>query len=66
MLETLLKILSWDLPAPEIYLEEDGDLCVEWPAASVSINKNGGINWAGSGKHGKDIEEVKELLCQAS
>lgn len=69
MLETLLKkILTWDLPSsPEILLEEDGDLCLDWNGKiSVSINKNGNVNWAGYGEHGTDIDELARLLGKAA
>jgi hypothetical protein len=46
MLATLLQILRWDGPAPEIMLESDGDICLDWTRASVSINENGGVAWA--------------------
>jgi hypothetical protein len=63
MLETLLKILAWDLPAPEILLENDGDICLDWPEVSVSINKEGGVSWAIlHGEHGTDIDVLKDFL----
>jgi len=66
MLETLLKILSWDLPAPEILLEEDGNLGLDLAdlGASVSIGKEGGVNWAilEPKAHGTDIEELQRIL----
>jgi hypothetical protein len=65
MLETLLLILSWDLPAPEILLEEDGDICLNWINCTVSINKNGGLSWAKlAGPHGTRIDELKKLLME--
>lgn len=69
MLETLLLILSWNLPAPEILIEDDGDLNLDWSelAASVSINKSGGVAWAISKNrlHGTDIEILRRELEQA-
>ena len=64
MLETLLKILTWDLPSPEICLEEDGDLSLDWRDASVSINRDGNVNWAilSLKKHGTDLSELQRLL----
>lgn len=74
MLETLLKLLSWDfLPAPEILLEENGDLNLDWSFpcgnlsyASISINKDGGVAWAmqskGDSIHGDDLEEFKRIV----
>lgn len=66
MLETLLKILSWDLPAPEILIEEDGDICLDWSQVmSISINESGGVNWAIDDiGHGNDIEELERLSKQ--
>ena len=66
MLETLLKILSWDLPSPEILLEEDGDLGLDWPGVSISINKDGGVSWAflEEKRHGTDFDELRELLLK--
>jgi len=67
MLETLLEILRWDNPhgAPEILLEEDGCLCLDWSnvQASVSIHPNGKISWAIVGKgHGTDIVEFRRAM----
>ena len=80
MLETLLTLLGWGLPAPEIRLEEDGDILLDWAGAdlvvvalSVSINSGGATNWVvtlggqpGSTKHGTDINELRELLTSCS
>lgn len=69
MLEALLTILRWDLPSPEIGLEEDGDIWLDWSGkVSVSINKNGGISWAilSPKCHGTDINELHELLTKAN
>lgn len=66
MLETLLKILSWDLPAPEIHLEEDGDLGLDYgPNIWVCISPDGKVNWSilEPSAHGTDIEELERLLC---
>lgn len=69
MLETLRKILSWDLPSPEILLEEDGCLCLDWLEnsgtwVSVSIHPNGGVSWAGINpqRHGSDLKELQNYL----
>lgn len=64
MLDTLLKILSWDLPSPEILLEEDGDLGLDWPGVWVSINKDGVVNWSilSTRQHGTDIDELHTLI----
>jgi len=66
MLETLLTILAWDIPAPEIFLEGDGDIGLEWPPQEVwvSINRGGGVNWVSPKSHGTDINELQELLNQ--
>lgn len=67
MLETLLRILSWDLPAPEILIEEDGDLCLDWSEGlSISINPSGGVAWAilNPPAHGSDLDELKRLSAQ--
>jgi len=65
-LATLLKILSWDLPTPAIFLEEDGDLGLDFAdwCVSVSINKAGGVAWAilEPKAHGTDIEELRRIL----
>ena len=75
MLETLLVILSWDVPqgAPEIMLEDDGDICLDWHDytgitklgnLSVSINKYGGVNWSGgpTRTHGNTMTELRKVL----
>lgn len=69
MLETLLKILSWgDLPAPEILLEEDGDISLDWHLdttdLNVSITPEGKINYAclEPRQHGTDLDDLKILM----
>jgi len=66
MLETLLKILSWDLSAPAILLDEAGDLSLDFQdwGVWVSINKAGGVAWAilEPKAHGTDIEELQRIL----
>lgn len=69
MLETLLKILAWYLPAPEIRLEADGNICINWylldytKIASVSIDVAGGVNWATLHHgHGTNLDELRKLL----
>lgn len=69
MLETLLKILSWDLPAPEIFVEDDGCLGLEWADgdAWVSIHPNGAVSWSAlHGKHGTDMEELRAVLNEVT
>lgn len=68
MLETLLVILRWDLRSPEILLEEDGDICLDWNGiASVSINETGKVSWAifEGKRHGTDIEVLHNSLMAA-
>lgn len=66
MLETLLTILArHELPAPEILLEEDGDICLDWNGdVSISINKSGGVAWAitDNKSHGNDLNKFLELI----
>jgi len=78
MLETLKLLLQLDLPAPEILLEEDGCLNLEWywseehykfgpRTIDVSIWPDGKVSWACSEprRHGADIEELKALLKES-
>ena len=64
MLETLLTILKIDAPAPEILLEEDGGLCLDYMSGrlSISITPTGGVAWAGIKTHGTDLAEFIEIL----
>jgi hypothetical protein len=64
MLETLLTLLKVDAPAPEILLEEDGDLCLDYMSGrlSISITPTGSVAWAGINKHGTDLAEFIEIL----
>ena len=68
MLQTLLDLLAYDLPCPEIMLEEDGDICLEWeePAwkSLISINPTGGVNWAVTEprEHGSNLDRLKAIL----
>ena len=64
MLETLLTILKIDAPAPEILLEEDGALCLDYMSGrlSISITPTGSVAWAGLAKHGTDLAEFIEIL----
>lgn len=67
--EVLLTILGWDLPAPSILLEADGDICLDWEQGSLrgslSINPNGAVAWAiNSGKHGVDLDEFKTEVLE--
>ena len=69
MLETLLNILeAHNGYAPEILLEEDGDICLDWSGqASISINPSGSVAWAmtDSREHGSDLNQFIELLGKA-
>jgi hypothetical protein len=69
--DTLLQLLALDVPAPEILLEEDGDICVDYgyhgpsPIVSISINPKGGVAWAvvsPTPRHGTDLDEVIGIL----
>ena len=65
MIETLLEILKLDVIAPEILLEEDGDICLDYSGeASISITLEGKVAWAflTSRKHGTDLDEFKKLI----
>jgi len=64
VLETLLKLLAVDAPAPEILLEEDGCLCLDWRTLSVSIWPNGHVSWASlePSEHGTDIDELLKRI----
>lgn len=67
MLETLLEILKWDTPCPEVLYDEEQDVIIlDWsdPAISVEIERNGIINWAdvNSLQHGNDFERLKIIL----
>lgn len=48
----LMQLLPVAFPAPEIYLEPDGDAAIEWDLGkrrilSVSISRNGTVTYAG-------------------
>jgi hypothetical protein len=65
MLTTLLEILGWDAPAPEILLEDDGDISLDWELdISVSINRAGGVSWAtlGPSRHGTSLAELRAIV----
>ena len=64
MLETLLMLLKLDCPAPEILLEEDGELCLDWRDLTVSITPTGKVSWAhlSPTEHGTDIDRLIEIL----
>ena len=73
MLETLLKILSWDIYSPEIMLHEENDILLDWHdyTACACIDKNGIVNWAiifpedsaiDYSSHGTDLEQFRKLL----
>lgn len=58
--EVLKKLLSLDLPSPEIVLDDDGDICIEWGGdASISVAPDGSyVNWAFCDElHGTDLEQ---------
>ena len=68
MLATLLAILSWDVPAAEIILSEDGDICLDWYGGDVgaTIEPGGCLAWAssrgGEKKHGTDLDGLRKVL----
>lgn len=65
MLETLLVLLRWDLPCPEILLEDDDCLCLDYSDfnASVSIWPDGKLSWAVMDRgSGTDMEELRVIL----
>ena len=72
MLATLLAILSWDVPAAEIILSEDGDICLDWYGGDVgaTIAPSGGLAWAflpsgihlGNKAHGTDLDGLRKVL----
>jgi hypothetical protein len=64
VLETLLKILSVDAPSPEIRLEDDGYLGLDWRKITVSISPTGSIAWAclDPSMHGTDLDELLQLI----
>jgi hypothetical protein len=67
MLETLLALLKVDVEAPEIILEEDGDLGLSYfdGRVDISIAPSGCVAWAiFGGKHGSNLNEFIELLKQ--
>lgn len=67
MLETLLKILPWNIhrEAAEITIEDDGDINLYWPDVSVCIDPSGKVNWSSIDPpaHGNDIRGLEALLC---
>ena len=68
MLETLLKILSFDKPeAPVIIREDDGDIMLDYLAGEVliSIGPEGKVNWCfGGGPHGTDLSEFEAEMAK--
>lgn len=69
MLETLLTILRFDLPSPEILLEEDGCLNLTWHVggkwADLSIFPDGKVCWAIEEKgHGTKLDEFRKLIAE--
>ena len=63
MLETLLEILSWELSAPEILLE-NGNISLDWNGASILIYPDGKVKWAyySNQQAGTSLHEIKRLL----
>lgn len=65
VINSLRKILSVDVPAPEILIDSYDDLCLDWSGGdiSVSITDSGAIAWAATGGgHGTDLEEFLKVL----
>ena len=71
MLATLLSILSWDAPAAEILLSDDGDICLDWFGGDVgaTIAPSGNLAWAhspsgglGNKAHGTDLDGLRKVL----
>ena len=63
--EVLLRLLSMDAPAPEIILESDGDIGLDWYSGNVdvSIAPSGGTAWAiTGGLHGTDLDELEKAI----
>ena len=73
MLKILLEILNWDLPAPEIFLTNGEDICLEWLLNdyeySIDIASAGGVAWIVAGgkfrEHGTDLKKFKTLIENA-
>lgn len=67
-LDILFILLRIDVFAPEIMLEEDGDLCLDyWGDATISINASGSVSWATvEDRHGTDLKEFIELIKDLS
>lgn len=66
MIDTLLTLLKVDVAAPEILLEEDGCICLDYGVTfSISIHPSGGVSWAVLDRgHGTDLNEFIKLLEQ--
>ena len=65
MLQTLLTLLKADAPAPEIMLEEGGDLGLDYynGKLDISITPAGHTAWAVmGGRHGTDLTEFIGIL----
>ena len=71
MLATLLAILSWDVPAAEIILNDDGKICLDWYGGDVgaTIAPSGSLAWAflpsgglGNKAHGTDLDGLRKVL----
>ena len=62
--DVLVKILSVDQPSPEILLEADGDLCLDWYGKiDISIMSSGLVAWAVIDYgHGTDLDEFLAIL----
>ncbi len=72
-IEVLRRVLAVDcaLGAPEIILQEDGDLCLDWSnhdgdfVVSLSIAPSGLVAWAIiGGKHGGNLDEFLQALSK--
>jgi len=64
--ETLVEILKGNSShSPDILLEEDGDICLDWSNnLSVSIGPDGSIAWAFcDGRHGTSLPEFLQILA---
>lgn len=66
MIDTLLELLKVDVAAPEILLEEDGCICLDYGVSfSISIWPSGAVSWASLDKgHGTNLNEFIELVSQ--
>lgn len=72
-IEVLRRVLAVDcaLGAPQIMLEEDGDLCIDWSnhdgdfVVTLSIAPSGLVAWAIlGGEFGSDLEQFLNELSK--